>query len=254
MLNFAKSVSQKAGHELMELQNQNLDIHYKQGRHIVTNADIQAEKLVITEIEKQYPKHSIYSEEAGYVDKKSDYLWIIDPLDGTNNYVRNIGPYSVSIALAHKKKIILGVVYNPQSKELFYAQKDQGAFLNGKKIMVNEQNENERSLIYISNLGKCYRFLPVLMETFGGGNIRTLTSTAYDLCGIAAGRIEGLIKQITPIKNGLYIGEDVLAAARIVEEAGGTVTDFIGSPWNVNTSGIVASNGLIHDKIVDSLK
>ena len=256
MIDFTKKLALKAGKRILELRRRNLDFHFKKDGHVVTNADIESEKLIIHEIENNFSGHSIYSEEVGLMEKKSNYLWVIDPLDGTNNYLRNLGPYTVSIALAFKKRIVLGVVYNPKTKELFYAEKGKNAFLNNEKITVNKQTEFKKSLIYVSSVGKSIVFLSKLIKTFNGSNIRTLTSTAYDLCGVAVGRSEGLIKIIDPIsKKGNFVyGEDFSAASLIVEEAEGRVTDIQGRFWDVNSKGIVASNGMMHDEILRCLR
>ncbi|MDW8109889.1 MAG: inositol monophosphatase family protein [Candidatus Kryptonium sp.] len=224
----------------------------KEEINLVTEIDKASERKIIQYIKSKFPHHDILSEESGASVEKSDYKWIIDPLDGTTNYTHSFPVFCVSIALEYKGEVILGVVYDPNFDELFYAEKGKGAFLNGKRISVSKTDVLIKSMLATGfpynvkeNPDNCIEhFVNFLMSAQA---IRRLGSAALDLVYVACGRLDGFWEvDLNPW--------DVAAGKIIVEEAGGKVTDFYGNKFNIYTKGIVASNGIIHEQMLEVIK
>ncbi|PKM91568.1 inositol monophosphatase [Candidatus Falkowbacteria bacterium HGW-Falkowbacteria-1] len=225
-------------------------IKMKSSHEIITSADLLSEKIIISEIKKNFPKHHILSEETGDNNKKSDYLWIIDPIDGTTNFSMKNPLWAISIALAYKNEIILGVVFAPILKEVYVAQKNKGSFLNNKKIKVSKikgekvlntfchgsKTENIKKAIKYYNKQKLNNF-----------DCRQLGSASIELAYVACGRIESIT---IPGAHSW----DVAAGALIVKEANGKVSDFKNKNWDLSSKDIIASNGLVHQQIIDTVK
>ncbi len=216
--------------------------------NLVTDIDKRSEAMIIGAIKKQFPTHDIVAEESGRSAGTSDYRWIVDPLDGTTNYMHGLPMFCVSIGIEHKGEIIAGVIYDPMHDELFTAEKGSGAFLNGKKIRVSAEDRLIRSLLItgfpydVKNnpFNAIEHFNNFVIEAQA---IRRLGSAAIDLAYVACGRAEGFWEvQLHPW--------DIAAGVIIIREAGGTVTNFEGKPMNAYTPNIVASNGKIHDEIL----
>ena len=218
------------------------------GEHdIVTEADYRSEALIMKELQAEYPEYSIITEESPNIEGATEYCWYIDPLDGTNNFITGSPYFVVSIGLAYKNEIILGVVYNPISDELFYAEKGKGAFLNGERISVSERKEISESLVALAYAPEKYEIRQgiALLEKLVLKCRRVVINfaPALDLCNIARGRLDGLIDNgSTP--------EDHAAASLILTEAGGELRNFDQTGWDVNRTGIVASNSLLQDHLV----
>lgn len=238
----AVEASKAAGKIHLEYFNKELKISTKETKYDrLTIADIEAEKKIVSIIRKNFPEHNILAEEKKYKKTNSPYLWIVDPLDGTNNYSHALPIYSVSIAVVKNDDVILGCVFDPSRNELFFAEKGKGSTLNGKKITVS-QSRNWNELILIT--GFYYdRGLPMLrtldnIRHFlqkGILGIRRLGSAALDLCYVACGRADGFWE--------FYLNPwDFAAGKLIVEEAGGRVTDKEGKKVEIKPSFIVASN------------
>ncbi|MFZ5364700.1 MAG: inositol monophosphatase family protein [Patescibacteria group bacterium] len=242
----------KAGEELLRLyHSEKFTAKYKAKHELVTSADLIANKLIVQSIKKHFPDHSILSEEEGSEKNGSDYLWIIDPLDGTTNFFMHNPLFAVSIALVYKNEIILGIVYAPALKELYVAEPKKGAYLNGKKIKVSWRNKvTDALLTYCHGTGikawkdavKIYSYYK-LRASF----IRQLGAASLELGFVAAGRTDSII-----IPKALPW--DVAAGILIVREAGGKVTDFQGGEWNIQSKDMVASNGKIHNELLKTLK
>jgi myo-inositol-1(or 4)-monophosphatase len=224
----------------------------KEEINLVTEIDKGSEKKIIDFLKSRFPNHSILAEESGETNLGSDFKWIIDPLDGTTNYTHSFPVFCVSIALEFKGEVILGVVYDPNLDELFYAEKGKGAFLNGKRISVSKTDKLIKSMLATGfpynvkeNPDNCIEhFVNFLMEAQA---IRRLGSAALDLVYVACGRLDGFWEvNLNPW--------DTAAGKIIVEEAGGKVTDFYGNDFNIYTKGIVASNGLIHEQMLEVIK
>jgi myo-inositol-1(or 4)-monophosphatase len=223
-------------------------IREKSRNDFLTYVDENSEKEIITCIKNQYPDHTVLAEESGYDKKNNAYCWIIDPLDGTKNYICNIPIFSISIGLQYQDEIIMGVVYDPVHDELFTAQKGKGAYLNGKKIKVNEQKDLSASLLATGFPFKYKSYLAKYLHCFGDlfyqlSGIRRMGSAAIDLCYVASGRFEGFWEL------GLSAW-DMAAGSLIIQEAGGRVTDFWASYSYLNNRFILATNGNIHDQVL----
>jgi myo-inositol-1(or 4)-monophosphatase len=222
----------------------------KKGDSFVTKADIESTKKIRKIILKQFPEHNIVCEELGSSNKKSDYKWIIDPLDGTHNFIMNNPLFGVSIALEYKKEIILGVVYFPVLKKLYYAEKGKGVFCNGKRIKVNNK----------TNLKKCLFIFDAKLRKKTNMKIKLLKKLAkltwrFRIFGVAI--YHNIL--IAEGKAGVNIDFDSnpwdhSATLLMVEEAGGKVTDLKGNRWTPNIKDYVATNGKVHNKILNVLK
>lgn len=251
----AIKAAKEAGKILKKEFNSVLDIKAKERHDIVSNADYQSEKRIIEIIKKAFPFHAIIAEESGEVGKKAnyvwyidrDYTWYIDPLDGTANFITGNPYFSVSIALTHKNKVILGVVYNPVLNELYLAEKGEGAKLNGRRMSISNTSNIKDAILasaYSSKESDIKKGLRVVEKlALNSRKVVINFSPALDLCNIANGRLDGLIDNgTTP--------EDHAAGSLIVTEAGGKIQNYNSQSWDVNKIGIIASNGKIHNSIL----
>jgi myo-inositol-1(or 4)-monophosphatase len=228
-------------------------IDNKEGiNNLVTEVDTKAETRIIDIIKNKYPEHSIISEEMGEFNTPSPYKWIIDPIDGTVNFAHGIPICCVSIALSHNDTVLLGAVYNPMMNELFFAEKDKGAWLNEIPITVSKKSNFEKACLVT---GFPYKWPtntehPIkVFERFilQGLPVRRLGSAAIDLCWVACGRFDGFWEyNLSPW--------DIAAGYLIVTEAGGLVTDFDGQPYSVYDKQTLATNGLIHEEMLGLIK
>lgn len=227
------------------------DIRRKTNLELVTETDLKSERFIIKQIEKKFPDHSILSEERGLIDKKSDYLWLIDPLDGTNNFIMNHPLFAVTISLAHKDEVIAGVGYAPCIKELYFTEKGQGAYLNGKRIRVSKESKLKESILLFCHGHKRrdYQEVTRIYTAFKMRcrSLRQLGSALLELGFVGAGRCESLMI------DGLTTW-DLATGVLLVKEAGGKVTDFHGKEWDLKSTSIVATNGKIHGKLLPTLK
>ena len=230
--------------------NDGLKISNKEGiNNWVTEADHAAEKAIIDIIKADYPGHFILSEEVGEIATGSDTKWIIDPIDGTINFASGIPLCCVSIGVEQNGEMILGAVYNPFINEMFFAQKGLGATLNDKKISVSKKTEVIHSCL-VTGFPYSYLDMPngplEVFERFvrKGVPVRRLGSAAIDLCWVAAGRFDGFFEHSLQ-------AWDSAAGYLIVEEAGGKVTDMNGDKYSPYQKKIVATNGLIHDELIE---
>ncbi len=229
-------------------------LSYKSKSNLVTNIDKSSEKLIVKIIRRSFPDHDIIAEEGAQVKRKSEYRWVIDPLDGTTNFVHGFPFFSVSIALENfkTKEIVVGSVFDPIKNELFYAQKGHGSFLNKKRICVSTNSKLKDSLLATGfaynptdpdsdNLKYFTKFI------FSSQAIRRAGSAALDLSYVACGRFDGYWEL------GLKPW-DTAAGILIVKEAGGRVTTINGSSFDPYKKEIVASNSLIHNKMLETFK
>jgi myo-inositol-1(or 4)-monophosphatase len=224
------------------------DIKVKMRNDFLTFVDEQSEITIITILQDAFPDHSILAEESGWKKHKSDFEWIIDPLDGTKNYISGIPVFSISIALRHLNQIQLGVVLDPVRNELFHAQRGEGAFLNGKKIQVSSRENLEECLLATGFPFKQKESLPTYVKCFQDifqhcSGMRRMGSAALDLAYVAAGRFDGFWELgLSPW--------DMAAGSIIIEEAGGNISDFWGKNSQLTSGYIAASNGHIHPDII----
>lgn len=228
-------------------------IRNKEGiNNLVTEVDMLAEARIVEIIKRKFPDHTIISEEAASEDNNSEYKWIIDPIDGTVNFAHGIPICCVSIGFSYKDVLQLGAVYNPIMNELFFAEKGQGALLNGIPISVSTKSDFRKACLVT---GFPYKWPdnnehPIkVFERFvmQGLPVRRLGSAAIDLCWVACGRFDGFWEyNLNPW--------DLAAGYLIVEEAGGKITNFEGDPYSVFDKQTLATNGLIHDEMISLIK
>jgi myo-inositol-1(or 4)-monophosphatase len=228
------------------------EIAYKGEINLVTEMDKLSEQTVVNTLLASFPDHGVIAEEEAMIRNDSGYLWVIDPLDGTTNYAHGYPCFSVSLALEHQGEVIVGVVYDPMRDELFSAQKGQGASLNGSAITVSNADTLIKSLLAtgfpydrkVSEKNNLNYFHDLLMAS---QEVRRDGSAALDLCSVAAGRFDGFWElKLKPW--------DVAAGILIVREAGGVVSDFSGAPSSIHHDEIVASNGKIHQAMLEVLR
>ena len=254
MIQLAIEAALEAGKFLKESVGKVLEVERKFGQetNLVTQIDKKAEEIIINKIRKKYPDHDFLAEESGSHNKQSEYRWVIDPLDGTLNFTHGVPLFSVSIAVELRGEVIAGVVYEPNLDELFTAEKGKGAFLNKKPIHVSRVDTMIESMMVTgfpytirdNPENAVQHFVNLLMKAQG---IRRLGSAAVDLCYVACGRFEGFWEvALNPW--------DMAAGVLLVQEAGGRFTDFHGKPSSIYTKQVLATNGLVHDKVVEILE
>ncbi len=236
--------------EISRFFNQSFTIGHKEGRNnLVTEADHASEKAIIQVIRASFPDHYILTEESGELPSKSEYKWIVDPIDGTVNFAHGIPLHCVSVAVEFRSEMILGMVFNPHMNELFFAEKDKGATLNDRPIRVSREEDAMSSCLVT---GFPYQYINQPngpLEVFGrlvreGVPVRRMGSAALDLCWVACGRFDGFYEHKLE-------AWDSAAGSLIVREAGGRVTDLKGKNYSVYQHGMVATNGLIHDQMLN---
>lgn len=249
MLNFAIETARDAGQILLEKYGRKIRVSKKGDINLVTEADLASEEMIIERIKSYHPKHSILAEEAGnavVIGGENTWKWIIDPLDGTTNFAHGYPCFCVTLALEHAGEIVLGVTFDPTRNELFAAERGGGASLNGKPIRVSETELLAEALIVT---GFPYDFkrrdnfarhlTRFLMESRG---VRRDGSAAIDMAYVACGRYDGFWEEgLNPW--------DMAAGLLLIEEAGGHVTGYDNSKFDIYRPPILASNGLIHDQM-----
>lgn len=251
MLETAIEAARQVGRVLLEQFGTPQEIKSKGLRDIVTEADLTAQAKAVEVIRSRYPDHDILGEESGQMPGgASDYCWIVDPLDGTTNYSRGYPHFSVSIALSYRGEIVLGVVYDPLRDQLFRAQRGQSAYLNDEIIRVSAVDRLIDALVgldwarkqeFRSKMGRLVAEVAPKV-----GTLRNTGSAALGLCSVAAGWTDAYFHlSLKPW--------DTAAASVIIQEAGGTVSDIAGLPWQPNSENCLASNGLIHKAMLTLL-
>ncbi|MBN2010686.1 inositol monophosphatase [candidate division KSB1 bacterium] len=223
-------------------------IKTKQQSDYVTHVDLASEKAIIEIITAAFPDHIIMAEETGQTKAVSEYRWIIDPLDGTTNYIHGYPVSAVSIALERGGEIILGVVYDPFRDEMFWAEKGSGSFLNDRKITVSSASNLEPCLIATGFPFKKKHALDVYLKAFSNifqhvSGMRRAGAAAIDLAYVACGRFDGFWES-------LLKPWDMAAGTIIVREAGGKITDFNNTDKFFETQTVVATNGYIHNALL----
>jgi myo-inositol-1(or 4)-monophosphatase len=246
------AIAREAGALLMDHFHQHLKVEYKGDADLVTAADRAAELLIRDRIREQWPTHDVLGEEQGLSDQGSEYRWYVDPLDGTTNFAHGYPVFCVSIALERqareqKGERIAAVIYDPTRDELFSAEPGRGARLNGETIQVSKTAALKESLLATGfpshkrhKNPNIYFYHQITLRTHG---VRRAGSAALDLCNVACGNFDGFWEfNLNPW--------DTAAGVLIVEEAGGKVTRFDGSPFELNSRETVATNGLIHEALL----
>jgi myo-inositol-1(or 4)-monophosphatase len=254
MLNIAIRAARTAGNIIAKgFENQtDMQIEAKGDNDYVTSVDKEAERAIIYKIKQSYPEHSFVGEEGGVVEGDNDFKWIIDPLDGTTNFIKGIPHFAVSIALMHKGRLDQGVVFDPIRGELFTASRGAGAQLNGFRIRASKAKELSQTILATSFPFKNKVNLPQYQEGFNkifmqAGDIRRSGSAALDLAYVAAGRYDGYWERgIKPW--------DIAAGELMVRESGGLVTDFSGGNDPMHKGEIVAGSPKVVQILVKHLK
>ena len=208
----------------------------KKGPHdFVTKTDKHVEKIIIEELSKTKKKYSFITEETGIIkNKDKENTWIIDPIDGTTNFLHGIPHFAISIALKSKDELLSGLIFDPIKDEMFFAEKDKGAFLNNQRLRVSSKNSLEECLFSSNNEG----------VKFSDLNMRCSGSAALDLAYVASGRLDGYFQN----KINLW---DVAAGTLMIKEAGGIVNNI--NEFDINTINIKASSAAIYDKMLENL-
>jgi myo-inositol-1(or 4)-monophosphatase len=254
MLKVAQRAAISSGKILLENYGKiaSVEIREKRDNDFLTYVDELSEKNIIETIHRDFPDHAILAEESGMQKQSSSYKWIIDPLDGTKNFISGIPVFAVSIALQYENNIILGVIYDPVRDEMYFAESGQGAYLNERPIHVNDQTELSRSLLATGFPFRFKTFLGQYMECFKDifnqtSGTRRLGAASIDLAYTAAGKFEGFWELgLSPW--------DMAAGSLIVQEAGGQISNFWGNTLLLDQAYIVASNGKIHSQLLEIIK
>ena len=242
-----ESLARQAGDTLMKHFRRDRALLKERGtaKEVATKYDKEVDNLVIAEIKRHYPHHSLLTEESGSLQAEPDWLWIVDSLDGTGNFA-NFNPlFSVCIALMHKRELLLGAVYAPAIDEFYFAEKGEGAYLDGMKIQVSDVSDLGQSYILYCEGGdkNKVRTGELLRKVYPHvTDIRKLGSAGLETAWVAAGKREAYFTtRIEPW--------DVAAGVLLVQEAGGRVSDFQGNPWQPQTSDLLFSNEKLHERI-----
>jgi len=244
-------IAREAGALLLKYFHQKLKIEYKGEADLVTAADRASEALIRQRVSEQFPSHDVLGEEQGLNDRGGEFRWYVDPLDGTTNFAHGYPVFCVSIALERRTggsaSRVAAVVYDPTRDELFSAEQGRGARLNGETIQVSKISQLKESLLATGFPSRkrhlnpnIYFYHQITMHTHG---VRRAGSAALDLCCVACGRYDGFWEfNLNPW--------DTAAGVLIIEEAGGKVTRYDGSPFQIDSRETLASNGLIHDALL----
>jgi myo-inositol-1(or 4)-monophosphatase len=226
-------------------------VAHKGAKDLVTELDTASEALIVGMLLDRFPDHGILAEEGSYPDGDGLHRWIIDPIDGTTNFAHGFPWFCSSIALEREGQLQAGVIYNPINDELFYATAGGGAFLNGRRIMVSQRSPLTASLLGTGFPYDCATHPENNFDAFirfqkAARGIRRAGAAALDLAYLAAGRLDGFWEvKLKPW--------DVAAGSLLVQEAGGTVSAFDGSHYQMCNHRILASNGLIHQEMIELL-
>ncbi len=218
---------------------------------MVTQTDIDADKLISSKIKETFPEHNIVSEELGSNNLHSDYTWYIDPIDGTNNFVHNYPSFAVSIGIFYKDNPFAGVVYDIPNSEKYYALKNQGSYCNDSQISVSKTKQFKEGLFVTGFIPYDEKYIDKNLQIIKNINlnshgVRRLGAASLDMCHVAKGVLEGFWEyNLQPW--------DTAAGNIIVTEAGGTVSDDKNKNFNFNKC-IIASNGKVHDEFVDIIQ
>ena len=251
-LRLAVAAAKEAGRIQILHSDHSHPVEYKGEFNPVTEVDRLCERAIVKMVSDAFPEHDILTEESPFEGKGSSWKWIIDPLDGTTNYLHGFPCFCVSIGLEVEGEVRIGVVYVPALNELFHAERGKGAFLNGKRIVVSRIERLNRSLVCtgfpydVHEHADFYLryFRQFLTKSFA---IRRPGSAAIDLSYLAAGRFDGFWEfKLHPW--------DVAAATLMIAESGGKLTDLQGRPFGIYSEEIVASNALIHQEMLQAIR
>src|SRR5579872_510283 len=246
-----EQIAREAGALLMEFFRQRVTVEYKGEADLVTVADRKSELLIRERLLERWPSFDILGEEGGLQDTGSDYRWYVDPLDGTTNFAHAFPVFCVSMGLEYKGERIAGVIYDPTRDELFAAERGGGAFLNQEPIRVSKVARLAECLVATGfpshkrhKNPNIFFYHQITLHTHG---VRRAGSAALDLCYVACGRLDGFWEfNLNPW--------DTAAGVLMVAEAGGKVSDFKGGPFQLDSRETLASNGLVHEQLLNEIE
>jgi len=248
-LNIAVKAARRAGSIITRASEDigSLTINDKSYNDFVTEVDLASEKEIIRVLKASYPEHAFLGEETG-LSHQADNIWIIDPLDGTTNFLHGFPQYCISIALEEKGEITQAVIYDPNRNDLFTATKGQGAYLNQRRMRVSNKSKLKESILGTGFPFRDFQHLPVYLKIFeevirGTSGVRRPGSAALDLAYVAAGWFDGFFE----INLSKW---DIAAGGLLVTEAGGIVSDFSENNGWLESGNIVATNPKIYDPLI----
>jgi myo-inositol-1(or 4)-monophosphatase len=249
-LSAACDIARAAGGILMEFYRRRVRVEYKGDADIVTEADRTSEKYIISQLREMFPEHSVVAEEGGGYQRDSGYIWYIDPLDGTTNFAHSFPVFAVSMGLELNGEMVLGVVYDPTRNEMFAAEKGKGATLNGEPMRVSSVGTLKEALVATGFPSQRRHLNPNIhfyhQFNLNSHGVRRPGSAATDLAYVAAGRLDAFWEfKLHPW--------DVAAGKLLVAEAGGKVSDAEGATHTMHSTAVLASNGLLHDQVVQEI-
>lgn len=247
---FTIELAKKAGKILLDNLGKIKFIREKSPSNLVTNVDLASERIIIKAIKNKFPKHGILSEEFGEIEGSSEHRWLIDPLDGTHNYIHRFPLFGVSIALELKKEVILGVIYMPTLNQIFFAEKGKGAFLNNKKIHVSKIRNLRDSMVSMDSafyLDKELRLKTLAKLIDKVFRVRLPGAAVFELTAIAQGITTA---HISFCSNPW----DVASGFLMITESGGKITDLSGNKADHYCKEFIVSNGLVHEGMLKVLR
>ena len=244
----AISAAKEAGVLLRDYFQKPYRVIRKSYHEMVAEVDILSQNLIIEKLLKSFPEYAIISEEKSMEKNTKDLTWIIDPLDGTHNYIVGLPFFGISIALADRGNYYLGIIYFPMLDKLYHAIKGKGAFCNDDKIFTSTNNDLSKSMVAYDNQFNDSNLALNNLQLIANESftVRIFGSATNDLCLIASGRIDARVWISTKIV-------DIAAGHVIVSEAGGKVTDFNGDTVGIECEQVIATNGTVHDSLISIL-
>ena len=232
---------------------ENLQVSLKGPGDFVTNCDKKVEKILIDELLKARPSYSILSEEIGEINNDDSFKWIIDPIDGTSNFLHGVPHFAISVGLEHNKEIICGIIYDPIKDEMFTAEKGNGSYMNNQRMRVSSRSKLEDCMIFTGGPKRDAKNRELALKEYYKFSIKVLTpirklgSASLDMAYVAAGRCDGFWQ-----RNLNYW--DIAAGIILVKEAGGFVTDFNGENEYIQNKTILVTNSKIDKEMIEVLK
>ena len=251
MVNACRKASKNLIRDFGEVEK--LQVSIKGPGDFVTMTDKKVEKILIDELQKARSNYSILSEEIGEIKNDEEFKWIIDPIDGTSNFLHGIPHFGISVALERNKEIICGIIFDPIKNEIFSTEKGNGSYLNNQRIRVSSRKKLEDCILFTGGPRHASKNKEVTLEEYKKFSakvfipIRKMGSAALDMAYVAAGRCDGCWHRDLNYW-------DIAAGILLVKEAGGFVTDFIGTDKYIENKTILASNSRINEAMIDVLK
>jgi len=252
-LNIMEKACKKASKLLIRYfgEIEKLQVSKKGPGDFVTNSDKRTEKIIMNELSLARPDYSFLAEESGLSNKSNEFRWIIDPIDGTTNFLHGIPNFAISIGLEKNKEIICGMIFNPITNEMFYAEKGKGAYLNNSRIRVSSRKNVDECVILTGGPVLSYKNKEIFFKEYENvtrkvAATRKLGSSALDLAYLASGRCDGVFE-----RNLNYW--DIAAGIIIVKEAGGTITDFKGGDKYIEERNLLGTNSKIDKELISLL-